>query len=86
MRLVSDATAVDARVRPTPETASPEPAPRRYGRGPLLTQRYLQVVLGLFWLLDAALQFQPYMFTKSFVTAFLAMNAMYRTSPTPSVS
>jgi hypothetical protein len=31
------------------------------------TQRVLQVVLGLFWILDAALQFQPYMFTKAFV-------------------
>lgn len=38
-------------------------------RFPLIvrTQRTLQVVLGLFWLLDAALQFQSYMFSKSFV-------------------
>ena len=31
------------------------------------TQRVLQVVLGLFWVLDAALQFQPFMFGQGFV-------------------
>jgi hypothetical protein len=30
-------------------------------------RRALQVTLGVIWLLDAALQFQPYMFTKAFV-------------------
>jgi hypothetical protein len=30
-------------------------------------RRTLQVTLGVIWLLDAALQFQPYMFTKAFV-------------------
>lgn len=30
-------------------------------------RRALQVTLGAIWLLDAALQFQPYMFTKAFV-------------------
>src|SRR5262249_53192569 len=30
-------------------------------------RRALQVTLGMIWLLDAALQFQPYMFTKGFV-------------------
>jgi hypothetical protein len=39
------------------------------------TQRTLQVVLGLFWLLDAGLQFQPYMFGKGFTTSFLLDNA-----------
>lgn len=33
------------------------------------TQRALQVVLGLFWILDAALQFQPFMFGRGFVDA-----------------
>src|SRR5271154_4454993 len=30
-------------------------------------QRTLQVILGLFWILDAALQFQPFMFGRGFV-------------------
>ncbi|HWE65851.1 MAG TPA: hypothetical protein VG298_04345, partial [Acidimicrobiales bacterium] len=41
----------------------------------LKTQRALQVVLGLFWILDAALQFQPFMFGRSFVTNFILANA-----------
>jgi hypothetical protein len=32
------------------------------------TRRALQLVLGMVWLLDAALQFQPYMFNSNFVT------------------
>jgi hypothetical protein len=32
------------------------------------TRRALQILLGLIWLLDAALQFQPYMFSQAFVT------------------
>jgi hypothetical protein len=39
------------------------------------TQRALQVVLGLFWLLDAGLQFQPFMFRSSFTTTYLLNNA-----------
>jgi len=31
------------------------------------SQRALQVILGLFWILDAALQFQPFMFGRGFV-------------------
>ncbi|MHB1927851.1 MAG: hypothetical protein ACYCUG_00170 [Acidimicrobiales bacterium] len=61
-----------------PAASSPTSAQRHPRRGPLLTQRRLQVALGLLWLLDAGLQFQPYMFTKGFVTNFLAMNAMYQ--------
>jgi hypothetical protein len=34
-------------------------------------RRVLQVVLGLVWLLDAALQFQPFMFSRSFVTQII---------------
>lgn len=44
----------------------------------LLTRRRIQISLGLLWLLDAGLQFQPYMFTKGFVTQILSMNAMYQ--------
>ena len=39
------------------------------------TQRALRIVLGLFWILDAALQFQPFMFTKSFADNFIVANA-----------
>jgi hypothetical protein len=39
------------------------------------TQRVLQIVLGLFWLLDAGLQFQPYMFGQGFVSTYLLHNA-----------
>ncbi len=39
------------------------------------TQRIVQVVLGLFWILDAALQFQPFMFSKDFVPTFVLANA-----------
>ena len=35
----------------------------------------MQVVLGLFWILDAALQFQPFMFGRSFVTNSILANA-----------
>ena len=70
--------AADTATRPAPQVCSSSPAQQHSGRGPLLTQRRLQVTLGLFWLLDAALQFQPYMFTKAFVANFLAMNAMYQ--------
>jgi hypothetical protein len=39
------------------------------------SQRTLQIGLGLFWILDAALQFQPYMFSKNFVNTFILANA-----------
>ena len=39
------------------------------------TQRTLQIILGLFWLLDAGLQFQPFMFRNSFTTTYLLNNA-----------
>jgi hypothetical protein len=40
-----------------------------HGRFPFAvrSQRVLQVILGLFWILDAALQFQPFMFGRGFV-------------------
>jgi hypothetical protein len=37
-----------------------------------VTRRSLQVVLGLFWLLDGALQLQPFMLRSSFATGLLA--------------
>jgi hypothetical protein len=39
-------------------------------------RRALQVVLGVVWLLDAALQFQPYMFGKMFPAMMLARSGM----------
>jgi hypothetical protein len=39
-------------------------------------RRGLQIALGVAWLLDAALQFQPYMFSRSFVTDVLAPASM----------
>jgi hypothetical protein len=39
------------------------------------SQRALQVVLGLLWILDAALQFQPFMFGRGFVDSFILPNA-----------
>jgi hypothetical protein len=46
-------------------------------RSPLAirSQRVLQVILGLFWVLDAALQFQPFMFGQGFVDTFILNNA-----------
>ena len=38
----------------------------------LLTRRGLQIVLGLIWLLDGVLQFQPYMFTRAFAEQVIA--------------
>ena len=38
-------------------------------------ERVLQIILGLFWLLDAGLQFQPYMFGSGFTTTYLLNNA-----------
>jgi hypothetical protein len=48
--------------------------PQRFWR-PIGTQRTLQIVLGAFWILDAALQFQPFMFGRVFVETFILPNA-----------
>src|ERR1700691_4581979 len=39
------------------------------------SQRVLQIVLGLFWILDGALQFQPFMFGRGFVENNILANA-----------
>jgi hypothetical protein len=46
------------------------PRPRRSAFSTNLAdrRRALQVALGLIWLLDAALQYQPYMFSRAFVS------------------
>ena len=37
-----------------------------------MTRRGLQITLGVLWLLDAGLQFQPYMFSSRFATQVLS--------------
>ncbi|MBV8463318.1 MAG: hypothetical protein JO368_08495, partial [Acidimicrobiales bacterium] len=51
-----------------------EPVRQRFWR-PIKTQRMLQIVLGVFWLLDAGLQFQSFMFHRSFVETYVLPNA-----------
>ena len=53
--------------------ASPGHVDRTSGRRSPLDgrRRHLQIALGLIWLLDAALQFQPYMFSRSLVVHVL---------------
>src|SRR3984957_16166009 len=57
-----------------PETQGEVEAPSRFPFA-VRTQRALQVILGLFWILDAALQFQPFMFGRGFVENNLLANA-----------
>ena len=81
VRLVSSALAAIrayATDRPLDAPRSWVTRRRRQEWNALLTSRRLQVVLELLWLLDAGLQYQPHMFTRAFVTDFLAMNAMYQ--------
>ena len=54
---------------------SPPLDPPRRSLSLVRTQRTLQIILGLFWLLDAGLQFQPFMFRSSFTTTYLLNNA-----------
>jgi hypothetical protein len=51
-----------------------DPVAQRFWR-PIGTQRILQLVLGLFWIVDAGLQFQSFMFHKSFVETYVLANA-----------
>jgi hypothetical protein len=44
----------------------------RQERSPWPARRVLQLLLGTVWLLDAALQFQPYMFSRAFVTQIIS--------------
>jgi len=45
-------------------------------RRPIVTRRRLEVALGLLWLLDGALQAQPYMFTSTFFSNNFGMANM----------
>jgi hypothetical protein len=57
--------------------AEVDAAGEEHSRFPLAvrSQRALQVILGLFWILDAALQFQPFMFGRGFVDSNILANA-----------
>ena len=44
-------------------------------------RRRLQLTLGVLWLLDAALQYQPYMFSRAFATQTLAPTAQGNPAP-----
>jgi hypothetical protein len=57
------------------ETETPSATTTRRSFTLVRTQRVLQGILGLFWLLDAGLQFQPYMFGQGFVSTYLLHNA-----------
>jgi hypothetical protein len=61
----------------TNETAEKGTAAGEVSRFPLAmrSQRALQIALGLLWILDAALQFQPFMFGQGFVTNNILANA-----------
>ena len=69
---MSDDTADGGADLATEEVSAP--VPQRFWR-PIGTQRVLQIVLGAFWVLDAALQFQPFMFKRDFVETFILPNA-----------
>jgi hypothetical protein len=58
-----------------------ETSTEKGGRLRVRTQRTLQIVLGLFWLLDAALQFQPFMFGHEFANTFILANAQGQPQP-----
>lgn len=46
-------------------------ANRLAGQDPAGLRRWLQIGLGALWVLDAALQYQPYMFSRRFVTTII---------------
>lgn len=46
-----------------------------------ITRRGIQIVLGLIWLLDGALQFQPFMFTRGFLSQIILPNASGQPGP-----
>jgi hypothetical protein len=64
----------DTELDATTEGAASDRIPQRFWR-PIGSQRVLQIVLGLFWVLDAALQFQPFMFKRDFIETFILPNA-----------
>jgi hypothetical protein len=55
-----------------PQLRSTRPIAALLTRRHPITRRDLQIALGLLWLLDAALQAQPFMFTRGFATQVIA--------------
>ena len=64
----------------TDETAAGGAAGRSFPT-PLATQRALQLILGVFWIVDAALQYQPFMFGNQFVSTYITANASGQPEP-----
>ena len=65
------------------DVGSEETSPRRDRPWPtpIGTQRILQIVLGAFWIVDAALQYQPFMFGNQFVPTYITGNASGQPEP-----
>lgn len=61
-------------------TAAAVPAARPRVGGVPITLRGIQIALGLFWLLDGALQFQPYMYSHAFVAEVIEATAFMQPS------
>ncbi len=58
--------------RPTLPTSRPPGRVAAGARPAFSSQQTLRIVLGLFWLLDGALQLQSFMFTKGFANGIVA--------------
>src|SRR3954471_23485686 len=65
-------TATATATATVPKRAGAPPLVGFLARSRAITRRHLQVALGLFWLLDGALQAQPFMFTRGFATQVIA--------------
>jgi hypothetical protein len=65
-------TSFSTAIATIPRRARARPLAGLLTRGHRITRRHVQIALGLFWLLDAALQAQPFMFTRGFATQVIA--------------
>jgi len=59
-------------------------APRIRDAAGAITRRHLEIALGVIWVLDGALQFQPYMFSNAFFSDMLGMANMGLPGPVSS--
>jgi hypothetical protein len=62
----ADVTALQITAASPDDHAGPAGGGWHRARLPFLTRRRLQVALGILWLFDGGLQFQPFMFSRSF--------------------
>ncbi len=74
-------TAVSDEEPSSPAQAAQLGTSRLRFRTPIGTQRVLQIVLGAFWLIDAGLQYQPFMFGNQFVSTYITANASGQPEP-----